>query len=53
MPISEQTLIDSIVTKCKISLVCIFQGEDEEPSSFSEYELAYILERIQENRGKL
>lgn len=49
MTINEQTLINSIVMKCKVSLMCIFQGEEKEPEMFSEYELAYILEKI---RGK-
>ena len=46
MTANEQELINSIVMKCKLSIMCIFQGDDSEPATFSEYELAYILERI-------
>ena len=49
MAVNEQELINSIVTKCKVSLMCIFQGDEKEPEMFSKYELAYILEKL---RGK-
>lgn len=49
MTAHEQELINSIVTKCKVSIMCIFQGDDKEPVTFNEYELAYIIEKI---RGK-
>ena len=52
MTANEQSLIDSIVTKCKVSLMCIFQGDDKAPEMFSEYELAYILQKIEVKHGK-
>lgn len=49
MTANEQSLINSIVMKCKVSIMCIFQGDNQTPEVFDEYELAYILEKI---RGK-
>ena len=49
MTANEQNLVNSIVNKCKVSIMCIFQGEDRVPEMFDEYELEYILEKI---RGK-
>ena len=49
MTTNEQSIVNSIVMKCKVSLMCIFQGDDKEPEMFNEYELAYIIEKL---RGK-
>lgn len=42
----DKLLNESVVTKCKVTLACMFQGDKAQPLILSEYELAYIIEAL-------
>ena len=44
--VTDNSLLTSILTKCKVSLVCAFQEDSNQPVTFDKYELAYIIDKL-------
>ena len=42
----DELLRTDIITKCKVSIACAFQEEQNQPIMFDKYELAYIIEKL-------
>lgn len=44
--VTDNALLDSILTKCKVSIMCAFQEDVNQPVLFDKYELAYIIDKL-------
>lgn len=47
---TDNFLLDSILTKCKVSIMCAFQEDSQQSVLFDKYELAYIIEKLRSNK---
>ena len=43
---TDDSMRTNIITKCKVSLVCAFQEDRNQPLTLSKYELAYIIDKL-------
>lgn len=42
----DESMKTNIITKCRVSIVCAFQEDRNQPVLFDKYELAYIIEKL-------